>query len=101
MVVDDLLPTGANGRLLCSASTDNELWVSIVEKAYLKVHPYSIICSVVYGGDEAWSGLAMVGKLPIFERSHSALLSVRVGGCAMHGSSGFALGGVAPSAALR
>ncbi|CAM9493223.1 unnamed protein product, partial [Choristocarpus tenellus] len=38
VMVDDLLPTGENGRLLCSASTDKrELWVSIIEKAYLKV----------------------------------------------------------------
>ncbi|CAM9123398.1 unnamed protein product [Ectocarpus sp. 12 AP-2014] len=39
VVVDDLLPTGDRGRLLCSASTDkSELWVSIIEKAYLKVN---------------------------------------------------------------
>lgn len=38
VVVDDQLPTGERGRLLCSASTDKtELWVSIIEKAYLKV----------------------------------------------------------------
>lgn len=38
VVVDDILPTGNNGRLLCSASADKtELWVSIIEKAYLKV----------------------------------------------------------------
>eukprot|EP00904_Undaria_pinnatifida_P013645 jgi/Undpi1/9410/HiC_scaffold_27.g11867.m1 len=39
VVVDDFLPTGDNGRLLCSASADKtELWVSIIEKAYLKVN---------------------------------------------------------------
>ncbi|CAM9283760.1 unnamed protein product, partial [Scytosiphon promiscuus] len=39
VVVDDLLPTGERGRLLCSASADKtELWVSIIEKAYLKVN---------------------------------------------------------------
>lgn len=38
VVVDDLLPTGNKGKLLCSASADKtELWVSIIEKAYLKV----------------------------------------------------------------
>ncbi|CAM9119736.1 unnamed protein product [Ectocarpus sp. 12 AP-2014] len=39
VVVDDLLPTGDSGQLLCSATTDkSELWVSIIEKAYLKVN---------------------------------------------------------------
>lgn len=39
VVVDDLLPVDANGRLLCSASsTPGELWVSIIEKAYMKVN---------------------------------------------------------------
>ncbi|CAM9876233.1 unnamed protein product, partial [Discosporangium mesarthrocarpum] len=39
VVVDDLLPVRSDGRLLCSASTDKtELWVSIIEKAYLKVN---------------------------------------------------------------
>ncbi|CAN0179771.1 unnamed protein product [Ectocarpus sp. 6 AP-2014] len=39
VVVDDLLPAGDSGRLLCAASADkSELWVSIIEKAYLKVN---------------------------------------------------------------
>jgi hypothetical protein len=39
VVVDDLLPVGRGGRLLCSCSTDrSELWVSIVEKAYMKLN---------------------------------------------------------------
>ncbi|KDO20424.1 hypothetical protein SPRG_14362 [Saprolegnia parasitica CBS 223.65] len=39
VVVDDCLPLGYNGTLLCSCTTtSNELWVSIIEKAYLKVN---------------------------------------------------------------
>lgn len=42
VVVDDLLPVDAAGNLLCSSgevtSTSMELWVSIIEKAYLKVN---------------------------------------------------------------
>lgn len=39
VVVDDLLPVDRKGRLLCACSSDpSELWVSIIEKAYMKVH---------------------------------------------------------------
>lgn len=38
VIVDDFLPVDSGERLLCSSSTDpNELWISIVEKAYMKV----------------------------------------------------------------
>jgi hypothetical protein len=39
VVVDDELPVDKHGRLLCARTTrPNELWVSIVEKAYMKVN---------------------------------------------------------------
>ena len=42
VVVDDLLPVDPNGNLLCSSGecgpAGMELWVSIIEKAYMKVN---------------------------------------------------------------
>lgn len=40
VVIDDLLPvSGRSGRLLCSSSKDpSEMWISLVEKAYMKLN---------------------------------------------------------------
>ncbi|KAK3108545.1 hypothetical protein FSP39_010301 [Pinctada imbricata] len=38
VVIDDFLPMGRDGQLLCSFSNNkNEFWISLLEKAYMKV----------------------------------------------------------------
>jgi calpain-7 len=36
--IDDYLPMDGFGNLLCAYSSKGKLWVSLIEKAYMKVH---------------------------------------------------------------
>jgi len=61
IVVDDEMPVDKSGRLLCACTTKpNELWVSVIEKAYMKLNggydfPGSTACIDMY---------ALTGWLP-------------------------------------
>jgi calpain-7 len=38
IIIDDTLPFGSNGELICAQSVNaDEMWISLLEKAYLKV----------------------------------------------------------------
>lgn len=48
--VDDRLPAGRYGELLCSySSNDDEFWISIIEKAYMKVSILYVVHSTYVG----------------------------------------------------
>jgi calpain-7 len=36
--IDDFFPVDAYGQFICAYSNKGKLWVSLLEKAYLKVH---------------------------------------------------------------
>ena len=38
VIVDDFLPVKSNGRLAFASSRDGEIWVSLLEKAWAKLH---------------------------------------------------------------
>ncbi|KAA0178491.1 hypothetical protein FNF27_00340 [Cafeteria roenbergensis] len=61
VVIDDFLPADASGRVLCSRSNnEGELWVSLLEKAFLKV-----VGSYAFAGSTSSKDLhVLTGWLP-------------------------------------
>jgi len=56
VIIDDTLPVSATGQLLCSySSVQGELWVSLLEKAYLKV-----MGTLTFNADQAFLNLPFI-----------------------------------------
>ncbi|KAG8229479.1 hypothetical protein J437_LFUL010053 [Ladona fulva] len=78
VIVDDTLPLGHHGELLCSYSTNRgELWISVLEKAYMKVMGgYDFPVRV---GDSEFNKDAVFDKLNTRHRKGDVLITVATG----------------------
>ena len=71
ILIDTHLPYGSHDRKLCSYSADHsELWVSLIEKAYMKardLRPLSFSWFVGFGDpwQRSWVDMISLGVIPV------------------------------------
>ncbi|EFC42715.1 predicted protein [Naegleria gruberi] len=64
VTIDDRLPFGGNGKLLCSrSSTVNEFWVPLLEKAFAKL--YGGYKAIGHGGQSDFATATLCGARPL------------------------------------